>query len=269
MKLNNQHKPRKRFGQNFLIDQQIIGQIVSAVNPVPEDNLIEIGPGMAAITEHLIKRCPCMTLIELDRDLIEFLKTKLSDYPEVSIINSDALKTDYSQFYKGKKLRLIGNLPYNISTPLLFHLLECREKIQDMHFMLQREVVDRLSAAPGAKSYGRLSVMIQYHCRVMPLIPVPPTSFNPAPKVQSAVVRLKPYAEIPHKADNTQLLSQIVSLCFQKRRKTLKNCLTSFAEHLSLDDSVDFSKRPEQLSVSEFVTLSNSINRSLALSDEK
>jgi 16S rRNA (adenine1518-N6/adenine1519-N6)-dimethyltransferase len=267
--LNTQHKPRKRFGQNFLIDQQVIGQIVSAINPTPEENLIEIGPGMAAITEHLVKLCPSMTLVELDRDLIEFLNQKLIDYPAVTIINSDALKTDFDALYQGEKMRLVGNLPYNISTPLLFHLLETREKIRDMHFMLQREVVDRLSAAPGQKSYGRLSVMIQYHCRVMPLIPVPPTSFNPAPKVQSAVVRLTPYSELPYKADNLKLLSQIVSLCFQQRRKTLKNCLNTFMDFISPDSSsVDLSKRPEQLSVKEFVDLCNCINHNMAQSND-
>ena len=267
--MNTQHKPRKRFGQNFLIDQQVIGQIVSAINPTPEENLIEIGPGMAAITEHLVKLCPSMTLVELDRDLIEYLNQKLIDYPAVTIINSDALKTDFGALYQGAKMRLVGNLPYNISTPLLFHLLETREKIRDMHFMLQREVVDRLSAAPGQKSYGRLSVMIQYHCRVMPLIPVPPTSFNPAPKVQSAVVRLTPYSELPYKAHNPKLLSQIVSLCFQQRRKTLKNCLNTFMDFISPDStSVDLTKRPEQLSVKEFVDLCNCINHNMAHSDD-
>jgi 16S rRNA (adenine1518-N6/adenine1519-N6)-dimethyltransferase len=267
--LNTQHKPRKRFGQNFLIDQQVIGQIVAAINPTPDENLIEIGPGMAAITEHLVKLCPRMTLVELDRDLIEFLNQKLIDYPTVTIINNDALKTDFDALYQGEKMRLVGNLPYNISTPLLFHLLETREKIRDMHFMLQREVVDRLSAAPGQKSYGRLSVMIQYHCRVMPLIPVPPTSFNPPPKVQSAVVRLTPYSELPYKADNLKLLSQIVSLCFQQRRKTLKNCLNTFMDFISPDSSsVDLSKRPEQLSVKEFVDLCNCINHNMAQSND-
>lgn len=260
--MNTQHKARKRFGQNFLIDQQVIGQIVAAINPSSDDNLIEIGPGMAAITEHLVKLCPSMTLVELDRDLIEFLKRKLIDYPSVSIINGDALKTNFGEFYQGEKLRLVGNLPYNISTPLLFHLLDTKEYIRDMHFMLQREVVDRLSASPGEKSYGRLSVMIQYHCRVMPLIPVPPSSFNPAPKVQSAVVRLTPYDEPPHKAENPELLSKIVSLCFQQRRKTLKNCLNSYAQYILSDtNTVDLTKRPEQLSVAEFVDLSNCINR--------
>jgi 16S rRNA (adenine1518-N6/adenine1519-N6)-dimethyltransferase len=267
--LNTDHKPRKRFGQNFLIDQQVIGQIVSAINPSAEDNLIEIGPGMAAITEHLVKRCPTMSLVELDRDLIEFLHQKLADYPDVTIINSDALKTDYSQFFKGDKIRLVGNLPYNISTPLLFHLLEARTLIKDMHFMLQREVVDRLCAAPGDKCYGRLSVMIQYHCRVNPLIPVPPSSFNPAPKVQSAVVRLTPYTEVPHKADNPKLLRQLVSLCFQQRRKTLKNCLSSLMEYIDQSSQpVELTKRPEQLSVKEFVALSNHIDQNKASSSE-
>ena len=267
--MNTQHKPRKRFGQNFLTDQQVIRQIVAAINPSSEDDLIEIGPGMAAITEHLVRLCPRMTLVELDRDLIKFLKKKLANYNSVSIINSDALKTDFSQYYRGKKMRLVGNLPYNISTPLLFHLLDTREYIRDMHFMLQHEVVDRLSAAPGQKSYGRLSVMIQYHCRVVPLIPVPPTSFKPAPKVQSAVVRLTPHNELPYKADNLNLLSQIVSLCFQQRRKTLKNCLSTFADYLSSDSiSVDLTKRPEQLSVKDFVTLTNCINQNMAQSHE-
>ena len=260
--MNTQHKARKRFGQNFLIDQQVIDQIVAAIDPSSDDNLIEIGPGMAAITEHLVKLCPSMTLVELDRDLIEFLKRKLIDYPSVSIINGDALKTNFGEFYQGEKLRLVGNLPYNISTPLLFHLLDTKEYIRDMHFMLQREVVDRLSASPGEKSYGRLSVMIQYYCRVMPLIPVPPSSFKPAPKVQSAVVRLTPYDEPPHKAQNPELLSKIVSLCFQQRRKTLKNCLNSYAQYILSDtNTVDLTKRPEQLSVAEFVDLSNRINR--------
>lgn len=261
--MNTQHKARKRFGQNFLIDQQVIGQIVAAINPSSDDNLIEIGPGMAAITEHLVKLCPSMTLVELDRDLIAFLKQKLIDYPSVSIINGDALQTNFGDFYQGNKLRLVGNLPYNISTPLLFHLLDTKEYIRDMHFMLQREVVDRLSASPGEKSYGRLSVMIQYHCRVMPLIPVPPTSFNPAPKVQSAIVRLTPYNQPLYKAENPQLFKRIVNLCFQQRRKTLKNCLNSYASYISSETNtvVDLTKRPEQLSVAEFVDLSNYINK--------
>ena len=261
------HQARKRFGQNFLVDQQIIAQIVSAVATKPDHNLVEIGPGMAAITEHLVELCPSMSVLELDKDLVEFLGEKFVDYPELSIYSGDALKMDFAQLHGGRDLRLVGNLPYNISTPLLFHLLKIRHLITDMHFMLQREVVDRLGAVPGTKAYGRLSVMIQYHCRVMPLIPVPPESFRPAPKVQSAVVRLKPHKTMPCVAEDETLLSQIVSLCFQQRRKTLRNCLRPYLEHLesktNSQDSIDLSRRPEQLSVSEFVALSNRITRSI------
>jgi len=265
--LSINHQARKRFGQNFLVDQQIIAQIVSAVAPKPDHNLVEIGPGMAAITEHLVELCPSMSVLELDKDLVEFLGEKFVDYPELSIYSGDALKMDFAQLHGGRDLRLVGNLPYNISTPLLFHLLKIRHLITDMHFMLQREVVDRLGAVPGTKAYGRLSVMIQYHCRVKPLIPVPPESFRPAPKVQSAVVRLKPHKTMPCVAEDETLLSQIVSLCFQQRRKTLRNCLRPYLEHLesqtNSQDSIDLSRRPEQLSVSEFVALSNRITRSI------
>jgi len=265
--LSINHQARKRFGQNFLVDQQIIAQIVSAVAPKPDHNLVEIGPGMAAITEHLVELCPSMSVLELDKDLVEFLGEKFVDYPELSIYSGDALKMDFAQLHGGRDLRLVGNLPYNISTPLLFHLLKIRHLITDMHFMLQREVVDRLGAVPGTKAYGRLSVMIQYHCRVMPLIPVPPESFRPAPKVQSAVVRLKPHKTMSCVAEDETLLSQIVSLCFQQRRKTLRNCLRPYLEHLesqtNSQDSIDLSRRPEQLSVSEFVALSNRITRSI------
>jgi 16S rRNA (adenine1518-N6/adenine1519-N6)-dimethyltransferase len=259
-----QHQARKRFGQNFLVDQQIIAQIISAIGPSADDNLIEIGPGTAAITEHLIKRCPSMKVVELDRDLVSFLTEKFSTYPNFSIHSGDALKTDFAQFYNDRPMRLVGNLPYNISTPLLFHLIKVRELIQDMHFMLQLEVVERLGAVPGNKTYGRLSVMVQYHCRVMPLIPVPPESFRPAPKVQSAIVRLKPHRTKPCVAENEELLSQLVSHSFQQRRKTLRNCLKPYAGHLdSAAEEIDLSRRAEQLSVSEFVALSNHIHHSM------
>ena len=260
-----QHQARKRFGQNFLVDQQIIAQIIAAIGPNSDDNLIEIGPGTAALTEHLIERCPTMQVVELDRDLVDYLSEKFAAYPDFRLHSGDALKTDFAQFHQGRQMRLVGNLPYNISTPLLFHLLKNRELIHDMHFMLQREVVDRLGAVPGNKTYGRLSVMVQYHCRVMPLIPVPPSAFRPAPKVQSAIVRLKPHRSKPATADNEILLSQLVSHCFQQRRKTLRNCLRPYAEHMSLAESqLDLSKRAEQLKVSEFVALSNYINQSLS-----
>jgi len=263
--LSSQHRPRKRFGQNFLIDREIIAQIIAAVAPQTEDNLIEIGPGMAAITKHLVKHCPTMTVVELDRDLIDYLQNKFEHYPSLTIHQGDALKTDFAQFCDDRKLRLVGNLPYNISTPLLFHLLAVKDQIQDMHFMLQREVVDRLAASPGDKSYGRLSVMIQYHCRVRPLIAVPPRAFDPAPKVQSAVVRLTPHPEINCPADNLELFSKLVAVSFQQRRKILKNCLHQFTDHLQgLDDSINLHQRPEQLSVRDFVVISNTINQSMS-----
>ena len=258
------HQARRRFGQNFLVDQQIIAQIVSAINPKAEDNLIEIGPGMAAITEHLITHCPAMSVLELDRDLVAFLQQKFAHNKQFTVHSGDALKTDFARFHQGRELRLVGNLPYNISTPLLFHLLNVGHLIKDMHFMLQREVVDRIGAAPGTKAYGRLSVMIQYYCRVSPLIPVSPESFRPAPKVQSAVVRLKPHKTLPAVCHNETLLSQIVSQCFQQRRKTLRNGLRAYAQHLdNVAEAIDLSRRAEQLSVAEFVTLTNSINESL------
>ena len=259
-----QHQARKRFGQNFLVDQQIISQIISAIGASDTDNLIEIGPGTAAITEHLVKQCPSMKVVELDRDLVSFLTEKFADYPDFTIFSGDALKTDFSQFHQGRQMRLVGNLPYNISTPLLFHLLSVHPLIRDMHFMLQLEVVERLGAVPGTKAYGRLSVMVQYHCRVMPLIPVPPEAFRPAPKVQSAIVRLKPHSEKPFVAEDEGLLSQLVSHSFQQRRKTLRNCLRPYAEHLnSVADEIDLNRRAEQLSVAEFVTLSNHIHNSM------
>lgn len=264
-----QHQARKRFGQNFLVDQQIIQKIVSAIGPKAEDNLIEIGPGMAAITEYLVQHCPAMTLVELDRDLVDHLHEKFRNLPHLTIHSGDALQTDFTQFYDKRKLRLVGNLPYNISTPLLFHLLSVRDIIKDMHFMLQREVVDRLGAQPGSKNYGRLSVMIQYHCRVMPLIPVPPSAFRPAPKVQSAVVRLTPHTHISKSAENLKIFAKVVNISFQQRRKTLKNCLIEFADHLTgVDSSFDLGRRPQQLSVHEFVDLANIINSSMSSTHE-
>lgn len=259
--MSNTHRARKRFGQNFLVDPDVIARIVSAINPQPEDNLIEIGPGKAAITEHLVAACPAMSVVELDRDLVLFLSEKFAEISQLNIHSGDALLTDFSQFYDGRKLRVVGNLPYNISTPLLFHLLSVGHLIDDMHFMLQREVVDRLSASPGSKSYGRLTVMIQYHCRVSPIIPVPPTAFSPAPKVQSAVVRLKPYAIKPHVANNESFLSQLVNLCFQTRRKTLRNCLKPHEQYLNhLSEIIDLSQRPDQLNVADFVAMANALS---------
>lgn len=256
-----QHKARKRFGQNFLVDENIIERIVRAIGPKESDNLVEIGPGQGAITQLLLQRCPSLTAVELDRDLIPLLKFKFRDYPQFKIIEQDALKFDFGTLTGDagdRPLRIVGNLPYNISTPLLFHLLGFRGKVRDMHFMLQKEVVDRLSATPGTKSYGRLSVMVQYHCRVQGLFPVPPQSFRPAPKVESAIVRLVPHAAPPHPAQDEQLLERIVNVAFQQRRKTLRNALKPLYPDLDTEQlPVDAGRRPETFSVQEFVQLAN------------
>lgn len=255
------HQARKRFGQNFLVDQNIIGNIVAAIAPREGQNLIEIGPGQGAITEPILKKCPHLNVVELDRDLIPLLQQKFQQYPDFHIHQGDALKTDFSQFYKeDQPLRIIGNLPYNISTPLLFHLLSYSHLIRDMHFMLQKEVVDRMAATPGDRHYGRLSVMLQYHCKVYPLFPVPPTAFRPAPKVESAIVQLRPYATPPFIADDTQLLARLVRACFQQRRKTIRNTLKHLLKVDQLEQlDIDLTLRPENLSVEDYVQLSNQV----------
>ncbi|MCX2784209.1 16S rRNA (adenine(1518)-N(6)/adenine(1519)-N(6))-dimethyltransferase RsmA [Microbulbifer thermotolerans] len=253
-----QHRARKRFGQNFLVDENIIEKIVRAVAPRESDRLVEIGPGQGAITQLLLARCPSLTAIELDRDLIPPLKFKFRNYEQFQIIEQDALKFDFGEFAGDNKLRIVGNLPYNISTPLLFHLLGFRGAIQDMHFMLQKEVVDRLGATPGSKAYGRLSVMVQYFCRVQGLFPVPPQSFRPAPKVDSAIVRLTPHTTQPHTARDEKLLERIVNIAFQQRRKTLRNALKPLYPDLDANQlPIDARRRPETLSVQEFVQLAN------------
>ena len=255
------HYARKRFGQNFLVDQNIIGKIVSAVAPKTGDNLIEIGPGQGAITEPLLERCGELQVVELDRDLIPRLLAQFQDkYPGFKVHQGDALKTDFAQFAsKETPLRIVGNLPYNISTPLIFHLLGFHHLIADMHFMLQKEVVERLAASPGTKAYGGLSVMVQYYCTVQALFAVPPGAFRPAPKVESAIVRLKP-REIIQRANDVRQLSQLVSACFQQRRKTIRNTLKHSLASDKLEQlKFDLSLRPEQLSVSDFVELSNQV----------
>lgn len=284
------HKARKRFGQNFLVDDHIIGMIVAAIAPKPGQQIIEIGPGQGAITQPLLERCGALQLIELDRDLVPQLQAQFAHYPACRILQADALKTDFSQFYQSELnpskststepaptepnppqnqqppalLRIVGNLPYNISTPLLFHLLSFKQYLSDMHFMLQKEVVNRLAAPVSSSAYGRLSVMTQYHCQVESLFAVPPNAFRPAPKVESAVVRLKPYNQqlrTPHPAaDNTDHLSTLVATSFQQRRKTLRNNLKTLltAEQLA-SLPIDLSRRPQDISVAEFVTLSNHI----------
>jgi len=258
----NEHQARKRFGQNFLVDRGVIELIVEAIKPEKNDNLIEIGAGQGAITGPLLTKCPRLSIIELDRDLIPVLKDKFQQYANLEIHQGDALKINFRKFCTdGRPLRIVGNLPYNITTPLLFHLLGFNECISDMYFMLQKEVVDRLGSLPGQKSYGRLSVMIQYYCKVHPLFLVPPSAFNPIPKVDSAMVLLQPYSSPPYKAIDLALLSELVRTCFQQRRKTIRNSLKLILPDRRLKQlDVDLTLRPENLSVEQFVQLSNQMS---------
>jgi 16S rRNA (adenine1518-N6/adenine1519-N6)-dimethyltransferase len=254
-----EHQARKRFGQNFLVDDQIIQSIVHAIGPKPGDNLVEIGPGQGAITGLLLAACPRLQVVELDRDLIPLLRQKFARFPDLRIHEADALAFDFSQLAPTGPLRVVGNLPYNISTPLLFHLLSYEGLIRDMHFMLQKEVVDRMAAEPGCKDYGRLSIMCQYHCAVEFLFEVGPHCFRPAPKVDSAIVRLIPHRQRPWVAADPSLLDTLVKTAFQQRRKTLRNALKHWlpqAEAL-VELGIDPQQRPENLGVRDYVNLAN------------
>ena len=255
------HKARKRFGQNFLIDDGIIARIARAVTPNANEQIVEIGPGKGAITELMIAGCPSLKVVELDRDLIPWLKVKFERYPDFEVIAADALKVDFAALAApGKPLRIVGNLPYNISTPLIFHLLSFIGKVQDMHFMLQKEVVQRMGAEPGSKTYGRLSVMVQYWCSVEYLFDVPPHCFSPAPKVDSAIVRLTPYAKPKVEAKDHPVLQELVTAAFSQRRKTLRNTLKQLMEVEQIDQlDFDMGRRPETISVQEYVFLANTL----------
>ncbi|NRA69502.1 MAG: 16S rRNA (adenine(1518)-N(6)/adenine(1519)-N(6))-dimethyltransferase RsmA [Gammaproteobacteria bacterium] len=253
------HTARKRFGQNFLNDQGVIDCIVSAIDPRPQDHLVEIGPGLGALTEPVVAKIEHMSVIELDRDLAARLEKHPVLSKKLTIHQGDALKFDFSTLVKdGQKLKVFGNLPYNISTPLMFHLFEQTGLIQNMHFMLQKEVVLRLCAAPNSKSYGRLSVMAQYFCNIIPVIEVGPHCFVPAPKVHSAVVRLEPYEELPFPAKNFETLQHVVAQAFSMRRKTIRNSLkgTLTVEELA-QVGVASELRAEQVSVEQYVALAN------------
>lgn len=258
------HRARKRFGQNFLVDAGVIANIVAAIRPRADDNLVEIGPGQGALTTLLLQSTPKLRAIEIDRDLVALLVTRFADSKGFQILQGDALNADFGLLSKDSHdLRIVGNLPYNISTPLLFHLLTFRARIDDMHFLLQQEVVDRIAAVPGSKNYGRLSVMIQYCCQVEPLLQVPPAAFRPAPKVHSALVRLVPHRHLPVTAANEALLGDVVNVCFQRRRKTLRNGLKPFGDAARLAElGIDLSRRPEVLEVAEFVAIANQLSTS-------
>lgn len=255
------HKARKRFGQNFLHDHHVIDKIVRAINPKHSDALVEIGPGMGALTEPLLEACGKLDVVELDRDLIPILRTKFFNYPDFRIHEGDALKFDFNTLLQpGQRLRIVGNLPYNISTPLIFHFLAHHKIVQDMHFMLQKEVVERLAAAPGCADYGRLGIMAQYYCKVEPLFIVGPGSFNPPPKVDSAIVRLRPYEELPYPAKDVKVLQRVVREAFSMRRKTLRNTLKNLISAEQIEAlGIDTSLRPERLTLQEYVRIADAV----------
>lgn len=255
------HRARKRFGQNFLHDATVIQRIVNAINPQPGDRVVEIGPGLGALTQPLLDAAGRLDVIELDRDLVARIEHNFHG-KNLKVHAGDALRFDFCSLAQtGEKLRVVGNLPYNISTPLLFHLMDQLACIKDIHCMLQKEVVDRLAAEPDSEDYGRLSIMIQYHCDVTKLFNVGPGAFQPAPKVDSAVARLRPHAQKPVVADDEKNFSQIVAQAFSQRRKTLRNALKTWlsAEEINALD-IDPGRRPETLSLSEFVKLSNYVS---------
>ena len=249
------HNPRKRFGQNFLVDQQIIAQIINEIYPKKGDRIIEIGPGLGALTRPLLQVLDHMDVVEIDRDIVAKLE---KEFPQekLTIHATDALKFDFSVL--GVKLRIIGNLPYNISTPLLFHLSQFSEQILDMHFMLQKEVVERMVGMPSTSDYGRLSVMLQYRFDMEYVFNVPAESFRPIPKVESAIVRMIPRSQSSRTVKDEALFAQIVLAAFSQRRKTLRNTLHHFlkAEDFSAL-GIDPGLRAENLSVEKFIAIAD------------
>lgn len=248
------HRPRKRFGQNFLSNQAIITNIIAALNAKAEDCVVEIGPGLGALTQPLLKQLPKLTAIEIDRDLYQQLQQLPYAKERLTLINADALTVDFSQW--GGSVRLVGNLPYNIATPLLLHLLDYLPAITDMHFMLQKEVVERLAAQPHSKAYGRLSIIMQYYCEITHLFDVPPSAFYPQPKVDSAIVRLVPYRQSPYALVNRALLEKVVAQAFAMRRKTLANNLKPLITATALEElGISPKARAEELSINDYIRL--------------
>ncbi len=249
------HLPKKRFGQNFLIDQEIIRALVESIRPQSDDLMVEIGPGLGALTQPLLKVLNHLHVVELDRDIVSWMQ---GHYPagKIDIHNTDALKFDFSSL--GDNTRVVGNLPYNISTPLLFHLAESVDRIVDMHFMLQKEVVERMVAEPSTSEYGRLSVMLQYRFQMEYLVTVPPEAFDPAPKVESAFVRLIPYRTLPFPAKDEVVLGKVVTAAFSQRRKTLRNTLKGMVDDGGFAAlGIDAQLRAENLRVDQFVAIAN------------
>lgn len=249
------HQAKKRFGQNFLVDEQVVTDIISAIHPEPEDKMVEIGPGLGALTSPLLKKLNRLHVVEIDRDIIARLE---NDYPKDKLVihAGDALEFDFAKL--PASLRIVGNLPYNISSPLLFHFTAYAERIKDMHFMLQNEVVERMVAEPSTPDYGRLSVMLQYRFHMEKLFDVPPESFRPAPKVNSAIVRMIPLPSSEIAVNNEKLFAEIVRSAFGQRRKTLRNTLKNFlieAEFKQL--GIDAQLRAENLGVGDFAKVAN------------
>jgi 16S rRNA (adenine1518-N6/adenine1519-N6)-dimethyltransferase len=257
------HKAKKKFGQNFLVDERIIADIVAAIRPEPEDNMVEIGPGLGALTRPLLKKLHHLHVVEIDRDIIARLE---SDYPQdnpkskLTIHAGDALEFDLATL--PVPLRIVGNLPYNISSPLLFHFAAYAERVKDMHFMLQNEVVERMVAEPSTPEYGRLSVMLQYRFYMEKLLDVPPESFRPAPKVDSAIVRMIPLPVGEIEVRNEKLFAAIVRTAFGQRRKTLRNTLRDYLDEAAFAKlGINPQWRAENLAVADFIRVANYLDK--------
>jgi len=255
------HRARKRFGQNFLHDEAIISRIVHAIAPTAGEYLLEIGPGQGALTTELVESGARLDAVELDRDLIAPLLLRFGHQPNFTLHQADALSFELAKVgNEQSKLRVVGNLPYNISTPLIFHLLSSVHLIRDMHFMLQKEVVERLAAEPGNGDWGRLSVMVQYYCEAEYLFTVPPSAFRPQPKVESAIVRLTPHSQLPHPAKDVRLLERLLREAFGQRRKMLRSSLSRLLNVDAIEAAgIDATLRPEQLGLESFVRLADQL----------
>ena len=256
------HIPRKRFGQHFLTDRNIIEDIVQAIAPQAGQHMVEIGPGLAAMTQPLVERLGHLTVIELDRDLAK----QLRGHPQLTVVESDVLRVDFAALAASmtaethtKKIRVVGNLPYNISTPILFHLLDAVDVIEDQHFMLQKEVIDRMVAAPSTSAYGRLSVMLQWRYAMENVLHVPPQSFDPPPRVDSAIVRMVPHS-VPAAID-VNLLSELVRVAFSQRRKLLRHSLGQWLTAREFAGAFDVQRRAEEVPVAEYIALAQKVGQ--------
>jgi 16S rRNA (adenine1518-N6/adenine1519-N6)-dimethyltransferase len=255
------HRPRKRFGQHFLHDPGVIRRILDALQPIAGEHLVEIGPGSGALTCPLLATVGCLEVVELDRELLPVLERRCQGLGELHSYQADALHFDFARLRRDqRRLRIVGNLPYNIATPLLFHLLEQVEHIHDMHFMLQREVAERMAAGPGQAAYGRLSVMVQYYCRVAPLFTLGRGAFSPPPRVESAFVQFIPHAQPPVTVPDEPVFAALVRQAFSGRRKTLRNTLKGLLGSAAIEAAgVDPEARPATLSLADFAALSKQL----------